>query len=117
MSHLKNIAYFFELFYYDMHVYFFKSKKLLCNWPYPILIAFGSVYLEKIPVIGWRKYVRPVSIVWVLGLSIPFFMVAFPIQSPEQIQKNIKYYKGLGLLRWEDGREHNLPQDFADMIG
>ena len=26
-------------------------------------------------------------------------------------------YKDFGLLRWEDGRDHALPQDFADMLG
>jgi hypothetical protein len=26
-------------------------------------------------------------------------------------------YRKLGLLRWEDGKDHDLPQDFADMIG
>ncbi len=26
-------------------------------------------------------------------------------------------YKEFGLLRWEDGKDHPLPQDFADMIG
>src|SRR5205814_8630643 len=25
--------------------------------------------------------------------------------------------KKFGLLRWEDGRDHELPQDFADMLG
>jgi hypothetical protein len=23
----------------------------------------------------------------------------------------------MGMLRWEDGKNHNLPQDFADMLG
>jgi hypothetical protein len=53
----------------------------------------------------------------VLILSVPFFLIGFPIQSPEQILKNIEPYKKFGLLRWEDGREHNLPQDLADMLG
>lgn len=26
-------------------------------------------------------------------------------------------YKKLGMLRWEDGKDHHLPQDFADMLG
>jgi len=56
-------------------------------------------------------------IISVLGLSIPFILIAFPFQSPAQIQKNSQRYKTLGLLRWEDGKDHSLPQDFADMIG
>lgn len=23
----------------------------------------------------------------------------------------------MGMLRWEDGKDHQLPQDFADMLG
>src|SRR5690606_22910443 len=30
---------------------------------------------------------------------------------------NPEPYKKLGMLRWEDGKEHELPQDFADMLG
>ena len=30
---------------------------------------------------------------------------------------NPQRYKDLGLLRWEDGKDHALPQDFADMLG
>jgi hypothetical protein len=60
---------------------------------------------------------RPVSIALVVGLFIPILLVAFPIQSPEQIQKGSQRYKAFGLLRWEDGKDHSLPQDFADMVG
>lgn len=31
--------------------------------------------------------------------------------------KNPEAYKKFGLLRWEDGKDHPLPQDFADMLG
>ncbi|WP_232816022.1 hypothetical protein [Chryseobacterium capnotolerans] len=31
--------------------------------------------------------------------------------------KNPENYKKFGLLRWEDGKDHSLPQDFADMLG
>ncbi len=82
-----------------------------------MLIAFGSVYLEKIIETSRRKYVKPVLIVLVIGLSIPFILIAFPYRSPEQIQKISERYKNLGLLRWEDGKDHNMPQDFADMLG
>jgi hypothetical protein len=45
------------------------------------------------------------------------YYVAFPNQSPAYIVRNPKLYKDLGLLRWEDGKDHYLPQDFADMLG
>ncbi len=44
-------------------------------------------------------------------------MVAFPNKSPEYITKHEETYRKLGMLRWEDGKDHALPQDFADMLG
>jgi hypothetical protein len=52
-----------------------------------------------------------------VGLAIPLILIAFPIQSPDVIAKNGQQLKDLGLLRWEDGKNHQLPQDFADMLG
>ncbi len=94
-----------------------KAKAYYAIGLYPILIAFGSAYLEKIFETGRRKYLKPVLLVLVIGLSIPFILIGFPYNSPEQIQKISKRYKKLGLLRWEDGKDHNMPQDFADMLG
>lgn len=83
---------------------------------YPILIAFGSVYLESIFVrrLAWLRYIS-VSIIFLL--FIPMFKVAFPTQNPGYIANHSKLHKELGLLRWEDGKDHELPQDFADMLG
>ena len=50
-------------------------------------------------------------------LFIPILSVAFPTSSPEEMSRNNEQYKKLGLLRWEDGKDHLLPQDFADMLG
>ena len=96
---------------------FFKAKSYYAVGLYPILIAFGSVYMEKVFEQGWKRVLKFVSIALVVGLFIPFLLVAFPIQSPEQIQRNSQRYKNFGLLRWEDGKDHSLPQDFADMVG
>lgn len=83
---------------------------------YPIYFAFGSVYLEML-LTNKVAWLRPIVIVIMLGMFIPFFMVAFPIKSPAEIAQNSAPYKKLGLLRWEDGKNHALPQDFADMLG
>jgi hypothetical protein len=45
------------------------------------------------------------------------YRVAFPNKSPEYIIQHHERYKKFGLLRWEDGKDHSLPQDFADMLG
>ncbi|HZH96823.1 MAG TPA: glycosyltransferase family 39 protein, partial [Flavisolibacter sp.] len=94
-----------------------KAKGYYAIGLYPVLIAFGSVYLEKLFSQGWKKYLKPVSFLLVIAGAIPFFMIAFPVQSPAQIQADSQRYKAFGVLRWEDGKDHSMPQDFADMIG
>lgn len=96
---------------------FLKAKSYYAIGLYPVLIAFGSVYLENLLANGWKQYLRPVALVFVLALFVPILLMAFPIKSPAEIAKNNKIYKAFGLLRWEDGKNHDLPQDFADMIG
>jgi energy-coupling factor transporter transmembrane protein EcfT len=83
---------------------------------YPIYISFGSVFLGKILKEGWMRYLKFVLLI----IPILFFIritVLFPNKSPEYIVQNPQTYQKLGLLRWEDGKEHLLPQDFADMLG
>ena len=41
----------------------------------------------------------------------------FPNKSPDYIINHAELYKKYGLLRWEDGKDHALPQDYADMLG
>ena len=94
-----------------------KAKSYYAIGLYPVLIAFGSVYFETLVLVGWKKYLKPAAIVLVLGLFLPMFFLAFPIASPAKIKSNNGIYKKFGLLRWEDGKDHDLPQDFADMIG
>jgi hypothetical protein len=94
-----------------------KAKSYYAIGLYPMLLAFGSVYLEQLLSYGWKRYVRPIAIIIVLGLFMLIVLIAFPIKSPAEIERNNKVYKQFGLLRWEDGKDHSLPQDFADMIG
>jgi hypothetical protein len=95
-----------------------KAKSYYAIGLYPVLIAFGSVYLEHLLNNGWKKrFLRPIAFIVVIGLFIPMFLLAFPIKSPAEIAMNNKVYKSFGLLRWEDGKDHELPQDFADMTG
>ena len=114
----KKYRLFFWSYIFTLAIFIFlKAKGYYAIGLYPVLIAFGSVYLEKLFATGWRKYLKPVAIVLVLGLSIPFILIAFPTKTPEQIHQDNQRYKKLGMLRWEDGKDHDLPQDFADMIG
>lgn len=96
---------------------FLKAKNYYAIGLYPVFIAFGSVYLEILLSKGWKNYLKPIVVIVVLLLFVPMYLIAFPTKSPAEIEKNNKVYQKFGLLRWEDGKDHSLPQDFADMIG
>jgi hypothetical protein len=84
---------------------------------YPVLLAAGGVVWEKLFLV--RKWMRYIIAALVIGLTIPFLPIALPIKSPEKLAAFYKE-KGIdkiGQLRWEDQRDHELPQDFADMLG
>ncbi|MFC0182108.1 Dolichyl-phosphate-mannose-protein mannosyltransferase [Pseudarcicella hirudinis] len=96
---------------------YLKAKGYYAIGLYPVYISFGAVFLENLLKTGWRKYLRPVSIAIPVLFFIPMYSVIFPNKSPEYIIKHPAAYQKLGLLRWEDGKDHQLPQDFADMLG
>jgi hypothetical protein len=96
---------------------YFKAKDYYAIGLYPIYIAFGSVFLANVLNRGWKQYLRPVAIAIPLLIFIGMCKFAFPNKSPEYIVEHSRIYKKYGLLRWEDGRDHSLPQDYADMLG
>ncbi|MFB3386642.1 ArnT family glycosyltransferase [Flavobacterium sp. LAR06] len=96
---------------------YFKAKAYYAIGLYPVYIAFGAVFLSNVLNTGWKRYLQPVFILIPLLLFIPMYNLAFPNKSPEYIAQHPDKYKDLGMLRWEDGKEHTLPQDFADMLG
>ena len=110
-------SFFWSMFFTLAVFIYFKAKDYYAIGIYPIYIAFGSVYLEEIFKDGWKKYLQPVFVAIPLLLFIPVFNVAFPNKTPDYIIQHAENYKKFGLLRWEDGRDHLLPQDFADMLG
>lgn len=96
---------------------FFKAKDYYAVGLYPVFIGFGAVFLAPVFENGWKKFLKPVFIIIPVLLFLPLYQVAFPNQSPEYITSHPEPYKKIGLLRWEDGEDHPLPQDFADMQG
>jgi 4-amino-4-deoxy-L-arabinose transferase-like glycosyltransferase len=85
---------------------------------YPFLFAAGAVSWEKtIRSVVWRT----VFLVILIALSIPMVPAGIPLASgPKLASYFSKMPPKMGaeaLLRWEDGRMHSLPQDFADMLG
>ncbi|WP_281226577.1 glycosyltransferase family 39 protein [Flavobacterium aquiphilum] len=96
---------------------YFKAKDYYAIGLYPIYISFGSVYLGNQLKEGWKRYLQPVLFLLPLLFFIPLYNAFFPNKSPEYIASHAKPYQKFGLLRWEDGKDHLLPQDFADMLG
>jgi hypothetical protein len=96
---------------------YFRAKDYYAVGIYPVYIAFGSVYLGGILNSGWKRYLQPVTIAIPILLFIPISRIAFPNKSPQYIKEHSQPYKKFGLLHWEDGKDHEMPQDFADMLG
>ena len=96
---------------------YFKAKAYYAIGLYPVYIAFGAVFLSQILQTGWKRYLKPLFIIIPLLFFIPMYNLSFPNKSPGYFIKNPDKYKKLGMLRWEDGKDHDLPQDFADMLG
>ncbi|MEI8005065.1 MAG: glycosyltransferase family 39 protein [Bacteroidota bacterium] len=85
---------------------------------YPFWIAAGGVF--------WENRIRHMSIKIVLPLiivllTLPVLPYGLPVFKPARL---VEYFAGArkstgfdAALRWETGQMHNLPQDYADMLG
>ncbi len=114
----KKYTIFLWSYLFTISIYFYlKAKGYYAIGLYPVLLAFGSVYLEKLLTNGWLRYVRPIAVLIPIVVIFPLFQVILPVLSPDKIVQKTDLFKQIGLLRWEDGKNHQLPQDFADMLG
>lgn len=94
---------------------YFKAKDYYALGLYPVLLAFGARYLG---IILSRRYVLAcLLIIFNIGLFVYVLPLVMPIYSPQQIIAHHKRFEQIGMLRWEDGKNHQLPQDYADMQG
>ena len=96
---------------------YFRAKGYYAMGLYPIYLAFGSLFISHLLNEGRKLYLRPVAVIFPVLFFILMFPIFFANKSPKRIIANIKPYKKYGLLRWEDGKDHKLPQDYADMLG
>lgn len=109
---------FFWSFFFTLALFIFlRAKDYYAIGLYPIYIAFGAVAFAGFTRYGRKRWLRPLVAVIPLFLFIPLSRVAFPNKSPAYIVAHQDRYRDWGLLRWEDGKDHELPQDFADMLG
>jgi hypothetical protein len=95
-----------------------KGKSYYMAGMYPILFAAGGVSWEM----SLKKVASRGSLILIIFLlSIPIIPGAIPIMSAPRL---VNYFSkippemgGEALVRWEDGKMHPLPQDYADMLG
>jgi len=114
----KKYRLFFWTFFIIISIFLFlKAKDYYAIGVYPIYFAFGSVYISTLLENEIGKILKPIFILLVVVCFIPIYRVAFPNKSPEYIVNHPDKYRKFGMLTWEDGKEHQLPQDFADMLG
>ncbi len=114
---LKMYKAFFWIFIFTLLIFtYFKAKSYYAIGLYPIYFAFGSTYIGSIQSTGRKRFVKPVFLAIPILFYILFYRIIFSIQTPAEVIKSAPIYKKYGLLRWEDGKDHILPQDFADML-
>ena len=83
---------------------------------YSILFVFGGLFLERY-LAGRLRFLRYLAILFILAVSVVALPISLPVLKPEAF---IRFYESIGMEkfhRWEDGEYHDLPQDYADMIG
>lgn len=85
---------------------------------YPLLIAGGGVYWESRIKRMFTKILFPLLMVLI---TLPLLPMGMPVFKAEKLAEYFAYAKdkfGFDVvLRWETGRIHSLPQDYADMLG
>ncbi len=84
---------------------------------YPVLFVFGGLYIERLFSGVWKKIVVGFLILSNIAVFIQTFKLIFPVLTPAGIIAEHANFEKYGMLQWEDGKDHPLPQDFADMLG
>lgn len=97
---------------------YFQGKSYYSMGVYPVLIAFGAYQLEQFTAKQYRVW-KYAFIIIPFVLGIPLIPLLLAVAKPEKLAA---YYKAahlekVGLLKWEDLKNHSLPQDFGDMLG
>ncbi len=86
---------------------------------YTTLFAFGGFMMET-HFKHHTGFIKPIVIILMILISLPLLPYSLPVLKHEEMlayAAKSKQWGAEGALRWEDGRIHELPQDYADMIG
>ncbi len=95
-----------------------KGKSYYTLGAYPMLFAAGACIWER-----WSAHRRwiiaiPVTAMFLIfGFTLPFSVPYLPLEKMVTFGEKVSKQGLDGLLRWEDGLVHHLPQDYADMLG
>jgi 4-amino-4-deoxy-L-arabinose transferase-like glycosyltransferase len=86
---------------------------------YTILVVFGALAWEQ-----WatrpRRFLAWIVLFLILSSGIFVLPFSLPVYKPDRMVEYDKKIIVLGMdmmLKWEDGEVHDLPQDYADMVG
>jgi len=96
-----------------------KGKAYYALGAYPMLFAAGGYVLEKYFTgkLAWLSYLFMAN-VFVVGIFImPLSLPVLPIEKMVGYCKLASNFIGNWPTRWEDGKNHLLPQDYADETG
>lgn len=106
---------------------YFQAKGYYAIGLYPVLLAFGAVWLSGLleKFLLKKRSESSIQFTWyhllILlippALFYPSFSLIHPVFSSEKLMSDPPNYAALDLNRWEDGELHPIPQDFADMLG
>ncbi|MBS1566636.1 MAG: glycosyltransferase family 39 protein, partial [Bacteroidetes bacterium] len=91
------------------------GKSYYSQGAYPVLFALGAPRLE-----AWaNKWWRLAMVAFSFFIGIRLVPILLPFKAPAPLAEYYVHHPlagKVGALRWDDRRDHPLPQDFADML-
>jgi len=105
----KKYIIFFWSYIFTISIYFsLNAKPYYPLGIYPILLAFGAVYLEKLMTNGWLRHLRYIVLCFPVGAILLIHPILLPIHSPAWIKES-------GFSKTFTGGE--IPPYFTSMLG
>jgi len=97
---------------------YFHGKNYYSAGVYPVLFAFGAFQLERFATTRSKAW-KFAFIFIPLAMGIPIIPLGLPVAKPAALAAYYKkiHVENIGFLKWEDLKNHPLPQDYADMLG
>ncbi|MFC1618756.1 glycosyltransferase family 39 protein [Candidatus Neomarinimicrobiota bacterium] len=88
---------------------------------YPMLMAAGAVVLERAGRRPWNLILRPALVLLIVAGGVMQLPIGVPCLPVDRMIRFFEFgSRNMGMaeiLRWETGEFHELPQDWADMLG